>query len=246
MLARAKEIRGYHLQATDGEIGKVKDFFFDDVSWIVRHVIADTGSWLASRRVLISPHAIQQVDHERRLLHVSLTRQQIEDSPPIEADQPVSTQREMEYYKYFGWPWYGTDIVGAPLYPVGLPSIPPVTDQLDAGERGDPHLRSIHEVNGYHIHAIDEALGHVDDFYLDEDSWTIRYLLLDTKNWGAGKRILLSPRWIERVSWQDREVFVNLSADAIRHAPAIDPSHPVSREFETQLHSHFGQKPYWT
>ena len=245
MLGRAKEIRGYHLQATDGEIGKVKDFFFDDVLWTVRHIIADTGSWLASRKVLISPHAIRQVDHQHRLLHVGLTRAQIENSPPIEADQPVSTRREMEYYKYFGWPWYGTDIVGAPLYPVALPSVPPVNDQLDAEQHGDPHLRSVHEVTGYHVHAIDVELGHIDDFYLDETSWTIRYLLVDTKNWGAGKRVLISSRWIERVSWRERQIFANLSADAIRQAPEIDPSIPVTRDFEERLHRHFGQVPYW-
>jgi len=258
MLRKAREIQGYKLQATDGKIGKVKEFYFDDISWTIRYLVADTGSWLPKRKVLISPYALGQIreivhtytpealgpiERKEGLLEINLTKEQIEKSPSIDANKPVSIQHEMEYFKYFGWPWYGADIGLGHLGPI-VP--PPAIAPVSKVERGDPHLRSTQEVTGYHIQALDTEVGHVDDFYLEDRSWIIRYLLIDTKNWLPGRSVLVSPRWIEKVSWEESKVFVSLSAEAIKKAPSFDPSAPVTREYEEQLHRAYAQTFYWT
>ena len=67
--------------------------------------------------------------------------------------------------------------------------------------QNDPHLRSSAAVTGYHIQATDGDIGHVEDFLLDDRSWTIRFMVVDTTNWWAGEKVLIAPAWIERVDW---------------------------------------------
>ena len=106
MLRSTKQLHGDKLGATDGEIGHVKDFYFDDQNWAIRYLVVDTGSWLPGRQVLISPHSLGALDSAGKVLSVKLTRKQIEDSPSIDAHKPVSRQWEEEYYRYYGWPFY--------------------------------------------------------------------------------------------------------------------------------------------
>lgn len=244
MLRQAKEFKMFKLRSRDGDIGKAREFYFDDESWTVRYLVADTGGWLTGRQVLISPYALEPALEAQRVLPVNLTKKQIEESPSLASDQPVSRQYEMQYYGYYGWPmyWTGPSLWGPVAYP----------DRLAGGwsasarreEKGDPHLRSTEEVSGYHLQALDEEIGHVEDFILDEETWAIRYLVVDTKNWWAGKRVLISPRWIERVSWTDSKVFVNLSGDSIKRSPDYTPE-SLGREYETGLHGHYGRQGYW-
>ena len=122
-----KQLCGVKLHASDGEIGHVKDFYFDDQKWVVRYVVVDTGPWLLGRLVLIAPHAFSSLDQAGAFLAVNLTRQQIENSPPIESHKPVSRQYEEEYFRYYGWPsyWTGEGIWGPNAVPIVSPSPSP-------------------------------------------------------------------------------------------------------------------------
>jgi hypothetical protein len=245
MLIKAKTLNGYNLNALDGEIGKVKEFYFDDRHWAVRYLVADTGTWLTGRQVLISPYALGAVNQEYENIAVVLTKKQIEDSPPLGSDKPVSRQFEEIYYGYYGWPSYSR----GPYMWGATPSIVREHKQkrvLEEGEKPwDPNLRSAHDVNGHHVQASDGEIGHVDDFVIDDEAWAIRYLIIDTRNWWPGKKVLISPKWIKRVSWDEQKVFINLSREAIRKSPEYTDESSLTRDYETGLHRHYNTKGYW-
>jgi len=249
MLRQAKEFKSFKLRARDGDIGKAREFYFDDHHWTVRYLVADTGGWLSGRRVLISPYALEPVNEAEQVLPVDLTKKQIEESPSLNSDQPVSRQYEMQYYSYYGWPvyWGGGPLMWGPVaYPARQREEPSVPghDRSGREEDGDPHLRSTQAVSGYHIQAQDGEIGHIADFIIDDETWAIRYLVIDPKNWWPGKHVLVSPRWIERVSWEESKVFVNLSRDIIKRSPEYTPE-SLSREYETELHQHYSRQGYW-
>ena len=220
MLNKAKTLRSYKLHSLDGEIGKVNEFYFDDHHWMIRYLIADTGNWLTGRQVLISPHALVAVNKEEQDITINLTKKQIEDSPSLDNDKPVSRQFEEAYYGYYEWPMYWDS-------------------------QFDPHLRSTYDVSSYDIQATDGEIGHVEDFIIDDETWTIRYLIIDTRNWWPGKKVLVSPRWIESVSWNETKVFVNLLRETIKQSPEYTEASLLTRDYETGLHRHYNRQGYW-
>lgn len=245
MLNKAKTLKGYKLDSRDGELGKVKEFYFDDQHWTTRYLVADTGNWLTGRQVLISPYALVAVLREKQLITVDLTKKQIEDSPSLNSDKPVSRQFEEAYYGYYGWPmyWSGPYMWGSYQHLVRDRNQWKVTTQ---GEKAwDPHLRSTHDVTGHHIQAADGEIGHVDDFVIDDETWAIRYLIIDTRNWWPGKKVLVSPQWIERVSWSESKVFVNLSRETIKQSPEYMEQSLLTRDYESGLHRHYNRQGYW-
>ena len=251
MFRLCNKLKGYRLGATDGEIGKVEDFYFNDQDWTVRYLVADTGYWLPDRLVLISPHALGQVDDKENVLHVQLTRGQVEESPPITADQPLSRQYEREYYNYYGWPayWTGPALWGPFPYPIYYAPLPAGAgpSPLEPGDDSvDPHLRSVKEITGYHIQARDGEIGHVDDVVLEDKSWVIRYLVVDTGKWLPGKKVLVAPPWIEDVSWERSAVATDLPQAGIKSAPEYDPDSPIARDYEISLFKHYSRQGYWS
>lgn len=245
MLSKAKKLKGYKLNSLNGEIGKVKEFYFDDRHWTIRYLVADTGSWLTGRQVLISPYALVSVVKEQHHIEVNLTKKQIEDSPSLNSDQPVSRQFEESYYGYYAWPmyWDGPYMWGA--YPYIMRDSDKPRESIQGEKAWDPHLRSTHAVSGYHIQATDGEIGHVEDFIIDDETWAIRYLIIDTQNWWPGKRVLVSPRWIERVSWTESKVFVNLPLEDIKQSPEYSEESLLTRDYEAGLHRHYNRKGYW-
>jgi hypothetical protein len=243
MLRSLDELRGYTIVGTDGDCGDAKDFLFDDVHWIVRYVVVDTGKWLPGRKVLISPFAVQDTDWAKRKISVSLSREQIEKSPGLDVDEPVSRQKEQELIDYYGWKPYwapGGVVGGAPVPPV------PSREAVAQSEtEGNLCLRSAHEVNGYHIHARDGEIGHVADFIADIPSWQIRYMVVDTRNWLPGRKVLVSPLWTDNVKWADREVQVDMTQEEIKNSPKFAAGAPVNREYETRLYDYYGRPAYW-
>ncbi len=210
MLHNSKELYGHKLAASDGEIGQVKDFYFDDLSWLVRYVVADTGTWLSGRQVLLSPQTFGPIDSEAKILHVKLTRKRIEDSPSIEEHRPVSRQHEEEYYRYYGWPSYW-ETGGGMWGGAGLPMVGESRPHHGHNQRDDIHLRSTKAVTGYHLEASDGAIGSVSGFMVDIKSWVIRDLVVETGHWYSGKEILIAPSRIERISYDESKVFVSLT-----------------------------------
>lgn len=197
MLRTMDDLEDYSIGATDGSIGRVKDFYFDDERWIVRYFVVETGAWLASRKVLISTVSIRAPNWMNRLLPVSMTRQQVEESD-IDTDWPASR-----------------------------------------------HLRSCKTVTSSHIRAPDGDVGHVCGFLIDEENWTIRYLIVDTRDWWLGHQVLIAPEWIEGVSWDEHAVSVNLTRAAVRAAPAYGAKTQLDRDGEMKLHDHYGLPGYW-
>jgi uncharacterized protein YrrD len=245
MLIKTKTLTGYTLKSLDGEIGTVKEFYFDDQHWTIRYLVADTGIWLPGRQVLISPHALGTVIKDEKHISVSLTRQQIEDSPSLDSDKPVSRQFEEAYYDYYAWPmyWSGPFAWGDYPYIVHDDEIRIISTSFNS--TGDAHLRSTHDVRGYHIQATDGEIGHVDDFIIDDETWAIRYLVIDTRNWLPGKKVLVSPLWIDRVSWHDSKVFANLLREDIVQSPEYTDWSILTREFEVDLYQHYKRQGYW-
>ncbi|WP_145455523.1 PRC-barrel domain-containing protein [Gimesia panareensis] len=237
MFRSTNELSGYHILATDGECGSIKDFLFDDESSIVRYLIVNTGGWLTGRKVLISPVAIDQPNLDTRELPTVLSRENIETSPAIEEDLPVSRQIETELSTHYNWPVY---------WGASGTSLDRQTSATQVAElEGNPHLRSINEVIGYQIQCMEGTLGHIDDLIVDTESWSMRYVVIDTRNWFPGKKVIIAFDWITHFTWGDRRAHVDLTREQIKNAPVYDPHLPVNRAYELQLYDFYGRPTYW-
>jgi hypothetical protein len=240
MYRSMKEMRGYSLVATDGSLGGLKDTLFDSRFWVVRYLVADTRAWLPGRHVLLSPSAIKEAEWASKTILLALTKKQVEDSPEIDEHLPVSRQREIEVNRYFHWPIYWEDFGPA------QPAVPTEAEAEPVTEEGpDVHLRSAVEVEGYRIAATDGEIGHLEDLIVDDESWRIRYAIIDTRNWLPGRKVLVAPDWIEKISWGGREVEMGLSREQIRESPEYDPASPVNRAYEERLYDFYGRPAYW-
>ena len=253
MLRNVNHLKGFAIRATDGEIGTVEQFYFDDETWAIRYLVVNTGGWLPGRLVLVSPMALRQAEWQSKRLDVALTKKQVEDSPPIDTHKPVSRQHEAVYLGYYGYPYYwgGPNLWGLTSYPAGLAVQREVVTEAEAAqaragkESADSHLRSTNEVTGYHIEAADGVIGHVKDFIIDDETWAIRYLEVDTRNWLPGKTVLVSPQWIDNVSWPDSKVYVDLSRESVKNGPEWIESMPFTRDYENRLYDYYARSPYW-
>lgn len=250
MLVSENEVYRYSIDTSDGEKGVLKQLYFDDEHWAIRYLVVDTHKWIPGRKVLLSPMSIERMNHDNEAISVSLTSEEVSDSPDIDTDQPISRKHEMEINRHFSWPyyWVGTGAWGNGMYP--RPFMADDLTEADSSlqnskEEQENHLRSTKEVAGYHIQAVDGEIGHVKDFIFDEDTWKLRYVVIDTKNWFSGKEVLLSTEWVNDIHWQDRTVQVDIKKDAIRNAPTYRPNEPISRKFEEDLHMHYDKTGYW-
>ena len=246
-----KNLMGFTMGATDGEIGEVTDFYFDDLTWTVRYLVVETGNWLSNREVLISTEALLPGDWENEKFPVNLTKAQIEKSPDIDTNQPVSRQHETELYTHYSWSnYWGGGLWAGGLGTTGMimPMAPELLEddveknknnsEVDADR--DPHLRSAKKVHGYNIHALDGDIGDVEDFIIEDSNWTIDYMVVDTGNWFPGKKVTLSPKLIKDIKWETSEVTVNASVEHVKNSPEYDASKNVSTEYEANLKNHYG------
>ena len=226
MQHRISSMIGYAIRATDGDLGKVDEFYFDDETWTIRYMVVETGNWLPGRKVLISPVAFGKPELESRMISVNLTCAQVGNSPNIDTDRPIYLQHEAELHEHYQWPWrggYGGTFGTTPL-PLSSDEAFAEQEASASGRRDDPHLRSKRQVISYHIHATDGEIGHVEDFIVDDETWAIRFLVVDTRNWLPGKKVLLSPQWIKHVEWADSSVHLGLTRESIKNSPGFDAS----------------------
>jgi hypothetical protein len=227
MLRSLKQLYGNQLGASDGDMGHVKDFYFDDQNWAIRYLVVDTGSWLPGRQVLLAPHALGRLDQPEKILRVNLTRKQIEDSPAIESHKPVSRRYETEYYRYYGWPyyWQGAGLWGMSGFPILELPVKPLPGESTAAfgpqlEPAEAHLQSTQAVNGYHLRTGGEILGHVCDFMMDAQSWAIGQLVIKVGHRLSGNEVLIPTKHVDRISYEESTVFVTLTRDAVEQSPA--------------------------
>lgn len=261
MLRNVKKLERCELRARDGKIGHVDDFLFDDRQWTIRYLVADTGHWLESRRVLISPAALAAPEFERHMMPVNLMRDQVRHSPPVDSVYPLSREQELLLTQYYSWPayWSSAGFADPGFVP---PMVPLDFEAAGGGERGrfparphadnpgsartvpaqdEPHVRSIRNVSTFNLEATDGPVGHVDDFLVDDRTWEIRYVVVATRNWLPGKKVLVAPAWIEDVDWNGARVQVSLTRAAIKASPPYDPSEPLSSEYTSHLHEYYGR-----
>jgi hypothetical protein len=238
-----RDMRRYDLNATDGLVGFVREFFFDDAQWEVRYIVADTGSWLIGRHVLISPYLVGHIDTEDASLELALTRRQVEGSPPVSADKPVSRRMEQDLAAYFQWPayWIG-DMAGGGAPPITAAGLDEDDEQGDEpGESGDPNLRSGREVIGYRIEAEDGDIGRVHDFIVDVESWRIVQMIIDTRAWLPGRKVLIAPRMISDIRWSDRRVRIDMPREVIERSPEYDSSQPFNDAYLKRLTDYYNR-----
>jgi hypothetical protein len=251
MLRHSSDIDGYAIGATDGPIGAIRDFLFDDVSWLLRWFVVDTGEIFAGRKVLLPPSALGHSSDVARQFSARLTKQQVKDSPDTDTDKPISRMMETDLYDYYGWsPYWSTGFyMGG--YGYAVPLSGPNGDlgaahgerEVAADAHGDQHLRSSREVTGYHIHASDGEIGHVTDFLVEDGDWSIHYLVIDTQNWWPGKKVLISPRSIQSVDWSSRTITLNVDRDRVKNSPAYDGSKDIDRSYEFKFHAYYDGHP---
>lgn len=243
MLKNIKDFKGFRIRATDGELGTINEFYFDDESWAIRYLTVETGGWLGGKEVLISPFAIVNTDWQGKCLDVVLTKKQVENSPNIDTHKPVSRQHEASYLGYYGYPIYWEANPG--IVAISSNDVDETMEQIMAREARDSHLRSTQIVGAYNIEALDGEIGHIDGFVIDDEAWAIRYIEVSTRTWWPGKKVLVSPSWIASLTWMDSKAHLALSRERIQSAPAYLEDQPITRDYEAQLFNHYGKPPYW-
>jgi len=228
MLVSLKELNGTTISATDGEVGQVKDIYFDDEQWAIRFMVVDTHPWMPlSEKVLISPIALVSYHSNDKLLNVSLDKESVKNSPKIEEHEPLSRKFEKAYFDYFGYGyyWLGSDAWGQYSYPTGLFQQNMIQQELAENETHESlkkvnHLRSANEINHYGIDALDGNNGYIKDFIWDTENWTLSYLVIDTNDWlPGGKKVLISPKQVKSLNWEDKSVTCNISLAQIEACP---------------------------
>jgi hypothetical protein len=233
MLMAVSALKGFTISASDGTLGSAGDLLFDDQTWKIRWFVVDTGGWLSSRKVLIHPSAITRADASLLEIQVKMTKAQIEASPDLSTHEPVSRQAEAQVFDYYGWdPFWGSSYV--------VPAGGPASAQAPPAEApGDPHLRGVADVIGYHLIANDGAIGHVENMFIDDRAWDIRYLVVDTGNWWPGAHVLLSPYAVEGIDAVEREIRLTVDRERVKASPPWDPRKMFDEVYEKRLHRHY-------
>lgn len=262
MFQSLKKIIGFTIKTRDGEIGHIDDVFFDDEHWIIRYIVIKTGIWLQARRVLISPESIENPpDWINKTIILNLTNDQVKNSPEIDADKPVSRQKEIEIIKHYNWRVYWQVPSADPLPGANMPSptaAPEIKENFEKYEKDEKnlkenHLRSIRNVGGYKVRAVDGQIGHIDDFIatlqMDKDEeniqWIIRYIIVKTRDWLPGKKVIISPMWLNIIDWDEKKIFIEMTRDQIEAAPEFNAEKDVNKEYENHIFDYYGREKYW-
>ncbi len=239
MLHRVDGLLGHGVLAGRERIGKLSDLYCDDRFWVARYLVVDTGRWLAGRRVLVAPLHVAALRPGDEEVVLDLTPDEVRGSPGVDSELPVSLQHRVDLARQALWAprWEPT---GLPL--MGLPP-PPARLRARAARRaeGDPHLRSAAEVLEYGVEALDGEIGHLEDLILADEDWSVRHLVVDTRKWLPGRRVLLAVEWLARVDFPERRVHVDLTREQIRASPAYDPDRPIEPDYERRLREHYGR-----
>jgi hypothetical protein len=220
----ANSLVGLSMQATDGDIGLTKEFYFDDLSWKIRFIVVKTSPWLSGRIVLISPEPLVSGSWSAKSFPVHLTKKQIQESPVIDTDKPVSRQQEIDIYGHYPWQgyWENGFYAGGQWRKSGNPAIIDRSNPKGAGlphDRSDDdlHLRGTHEIIGYRVHALDGEIGLVEDFILDDQTWELIYLVVYTHHWLGERKALLEVGHIKKVQWENSELILDIAVASLQN-----------------------------
>jgi uncharacterized protein YrrD len=242
-----KKLRGYNIRATDGYIGKAYEFYFDDKSWSIRYLVVDIGNWFSGRQVIIKPSVFNQPDWKNKELPVLLMKEEVANNPSIDSDKPISRQRADEMKKRIDrsiYGLYGEYGVGMPIMTEKQVEKESDDEALDQENKVDMHLRSTREIIGYGIQAIDGSIGRIDDFIVDDETWVIKYIVVNTREWLPGRKILILPDRVKNIKWSESKVYVDLPKKTIKESPGVDHSAPVNGKYEDMLCDYYGRRKY--
>jgi hypothetical protein len=245
MQRSVNNLAGYTICAKDGELGKVDEFYFDDITWLIRYLVVKTGKWLSERKVLIPHAALGITDWSSQTFHVNLTCEQVRNSPGIETEETISHQHEVELFSHYFLPAYW----GKGFYagPIGMVPFAPIvekeTEKENVSSTGkhhrDSHLRSTENVKTYYIHAKDGDIGHVEDYIVDDEKWNICFFIVDTRHWLPGRKVILQPYWINNIDCDESRVYVKLSKKSIKDSPVFDQTEQIGKDYERELYNHY-------
>ncbi len=240
-----KGLVGYEVRAQDSNIGTLKDFYFDDFYWVIRYLVSNFGDQEPGRVVLISPASVLQPNDAEKVIPTQLSIDQVEKSPLIEQDMPVSRQYEITLHQHYQWPfyWVGGSVTTYPLAELAEEMREAQTPRTE--EIQEARLESFDQVKGFGIRARDGEIGHLWDFVIDDSSWKVLYMVVDTGNWLPGRKVLVSLNWVEKFDWEDQAIQVDLSKETIQNSPLYDETMPINREYEESLYTYYGRKKYW-
>ena len=256
MIGRLGDPDRFEVEASDGKIGNLSDVYVDDCDWCVRYLVIDIGDWISDRKVLISPEEIDDMDWHNEKLKLNVSKKKVEESPEAEAERPVSKKHLVALHNYYGWSayWPGGMPAGPP--PTGIP--PPTPSEVgevgseNLGDEEEPmHLRSAEEIMGYHIHATDGRIGHLEDLLIEdeenvpENRWMVRYFIVNTRDWLPGRDVIVSPDWIEDIDWLSSHIGVDVSKEDIKNSPEYNPEEELTRDYEVILYENLDKTGYW-
>jgi hypothetical protein len=257
MSTSLEKLHGSTVVGLDGDVGTIARFLLQLNPWVVRYIVIETGSWWAGKEVLISPWSIAPGSVAGERIALSLTREQVRNSPSYDPTEALTREHEDALLGYYGYPAYwGGPLLWGPV-PAATPGAPPdpglrtglPDSDAAAVELLDPptaDLADSQQVLGTHLHATDGDVGHVDDLLVESDTWQVRYLVIDTNNWWIGRHVLIAPEWIENFEWPDHKLRVAVDRAAIKGAPEYDPARILTRADELALYRHYRRGPYWT
>lgn len=254
MIRYTSELEKAKIVARDDTIGHVEDLYFEDSVWTVRYMVVDTAPLFLGRKVLISPFAVTSVVWDEKKVGVDLTAEQVKNSPDVATVMPVSRQQEIELYRFYQWPpyWSGVGLWGLGADPAAAKDLMADFDDLKKqkqydvpSENPEGNLRSASEVEGYAIGARDGEIGEIEDFAVDDVTWTIRYFVIRTRKVFGGKHVVLGTDWVNDVDWSTKSVGMDLTQSQIEHAPEHTDSRPIDRDYEQVLAEHYGKRGYW-
>jgi sporulation protein YlmC with PRC-barrel domain len=220
---------GKTIDAQDGEIGSVDDLYVDVQTWRVRYLVVDTGKWLPGRSVLVTPEAIVKPWHHQPAVAVTLTKEQIQSSPDVNTDMPISRVAEELLHRHYQWaPYWDATVAPIPPTPPPPPAVTVQEDRQEAEKEAESHadasLRSANELAGYRVRAGDGDVGQVQDLLLDDDLSRILFLVVEVKGWLFGKKVLVGPSLISGVDWSTSTVRVNANRQALKSAQEYNPA----------------------
>ncbi|MCM3399368.1 MULTISPECIES: PRC-barrel domain-containing protein [Oceanobacillus] len=244
MMRLTSQLKQFNIHATDGELGKIKDFYFDDRNWEIRYAIVDTRKWLPGRKVLLSPNSFIEVDETNESVNVEFDKLMIRNSPPVPENEDLTKDKENHLIDYFGWNSYTDNalphaergLLGT--FPIiGLENErPPEEPHLNRNGRyheHDNYLRSEEETNDFKVHAKDGKIGRIVDMIYDTSQWIIEYIVVrSSKSIVENEFYIFHTRQINTVDWFEKDLYINDSLEGILNNKPFQQKEEILVSFE--------------
>jgi hypothetical protein len=247
MLASLTELRGYRVRGTDGEIGRFADLCFPDSEWVVRYAVVEMED-LGREALLLSTY-LGRLNRGTHILSVETRREQVANTPPLDRSQPITRQEEKELHALYGWPIYWWE-QEHDITPIGglweEERVPEQTEESEAEAQAEteiepegPQLLFAGDlVEVYGIQAEGGEAGTLQDLIVDDETWMIPYLVVNTPE---AQRVLLATDYVETIDLGTRDLYVSLPRDAIAGGPVISATEPITPALEQSLREYYDQ-----